>query len=173
MHNSARFSYVSPAGHLRTTAGEDRGYVVDGGYFENSGAATLNDVLHALRRAPVGPGPPPRFVVIYLCNSPERCFVPAIDVAGDTAWRPAANMAEWFSPLRALLGAREARGRAALAELRREVGPESFVELGVCRRLTNQERMAPLPLGWQISERVRSEMDRQVQDPVCGAAPIP
>ena len=40
MHNSARFTYMSPAGRLRTPAAEDRGHVVDGGYFENSGAAT-------------------------------------------------------------------------------------------------------------------------------------
>jgi hypothetical protein len=173
MHNSARFPYVSPAGHLRTASGEDRGFVVDGGYFENSGTATLHDVLHALRAAPVAPGPPPRFIVIYLCSDPERCFVPAIDVAGDTAWRPAANMAEWFSPLRALLAAREARGSAAVAELRREVGSDAFIELGVCRRLADEERAAPLPLGWQLSDRVRTEMDRQVQDPVCGGGPVP
>ena len=112
-------------------------------------------------------------MVIYLCNNPERCHRPAIEVAGDSAWRPAENMAEWFAPLRALLGAREARGSAALAELRRHVGPDAFVELGVCRRLQNQERSAPLPLGWQLSDAVRAEMDRQAQDPVCGAAPVP
>ena len=173
MHNSARFSYVSPAGRLRTSSAEDRGHVVDGGYFENSGAATLQDILHALSEAPVAAGPRPRFVVIYLCNNPERCHLPSIPVAGDTAWSAPENMAEWFAPLRALLGTREARGSDALAELRRHVGPDAFVELGVCRRLQNQERSAPLPLGWQLSDGVRAEMDRQVQDPVCGAAPVP
>jgi hypothetical protein len=82
-------------------------------------------------------------------------------------------MAEWFSPLRALLAAREARGSAAVAELRREVGSDAFIELGVCRRLADEERAAPLPLGWQLSDRVRTEMDRQVQDPVCGGGPVP
>ncbi len=33
-HNSARFTYVSPAGDL----GNGKGSVIDGGYFENSGA---------------------------------------------------------------------------------------------------------------------------------------
>src|SRR5262249_21520303 len=71
-HDSARFAFVSPAGRLLSSEGRDFGHVVDGGYFENSGAATLKDVLLALE-------PSPRasqvaFFVVYLCNSPERCF---------------------------------------------------------------------------------------------------
>ena len=164
-HNSARFSYVSPAGRLRTAEGQDRGHVVDGGYFENSGAETIHDVLHALRgdlKANPLSGPAPRFIVLYLCNNPERCRLLPFEPGSDAAWRRAADLAEWFSPLRALLGAREARGGLALAELRREVGGEDFVELGVCKRLVGREREAPLPLGWQISEGVREELDRQV-----------
>src|SRR5439155_10310858 len=40
-HMSARFTYVSPAGRFAT----DGTHVVDGGYFENSGAATALDIL--------------------------------------------------------------------------------------------------------------------------------
>jgi hypothetical protein len=40
-HMSARFTYVSPAGRYRT----DGSHVVDGGYFENSGATTALDIL--------------------------------------------------------------------------------------------------------------------------------
>jgi hypothetical protein len=36
-HNSARFTYVSPAGNLFITK-HNRGYIIDGGYFENYGA---------------------------------------------------------------------------------------------------------------------------------------
>jgi hypothetical protein len=41
-HNSARFTYVSPAGNLisATEPSHNRGYVIDGGYFENYGAET-------------------------------------------------------------------------------------------------------------------------------------
>jgi hypothetical protein len=39
-HNSARFTYVSPAGNLFSTTKKNRGYVIDGGYFENYGAQT-------------------------------------------------------------------------------------------------------------------------------------
>src|ERR1051325_10644881 len=40
-HMSARFTYVSPAGRFDP----DGTHVVDGGYFENSGAATALDIL--------------------------------------------------------------------------------------------------------------------------------
>lgn len=169
-HNSARFSYVSPAGRLRAASGEDRGHIVDGGYFENSGAATLRDLLRELRGMQVT-GAQPRFVVLYVCNSPERCHQSAVPQPAD-AWLRPANLAEWFSPLRALLGAREARGSLALTELRQEVGAD-FYELGVCQRLIAAERAAPLPLGWQLSEEVRAELDRQAHDPQCGAPDIP
>jgi hypothetical protein len=170
VNNSARFAFVSPAGRLRAAGGENRGHVVDGGYFENSGIATLHDLLRALRTVPVPAGPPPRFVIVYLCNSPERCHLSGFDPAGEQSWRRVDNLAESLSPLRTLLRAREARGSLALAEIQHELGEEHFVELGVCRRLENKEHAAPLPLGWQLSKGVRAELDRQAQDPVCGAA---
>lgn len=41
-HNSARFTYVSPAGNLLVDGRplENKGYIIDGGYFENYGAQT-------------------------------------------------------------------------------------------------------------------------------------
>ncbi|MGY3615228.1 hypothetical protein [Bradyrhizobium sp. USDA 10063] len=41
-HNSSRFTYLSPAGNLKsaTTPSHNRGYVIDGGYFENYSAQT-------------------------------------------------------------------------------------------------------------------------------------
>jgi hypothetical protein len=39
-HNSARFTYVSPAGNLFSRTKKNRGYIIDGGYFENYGAQT-------------------------------------------------------------------------------------------------------------------------------------
>ena len=62
VHNSARFSYISPAGTVFAcrdggrlvpcAAGGKRapwGRVIDGGYFENSGVETLRDLLFAMR----------------------------------------------------------------------------------------------------------------------------
>ena len=172
MHNSARFTYVSPAGRLRPY-GQDRGRVVDGGYFENSGAVTLLNLLRALSALPLS-APSPRFIVIYVCNSPERCHLPPTEPAGDAAWRPAEGLDDVASPLRALLSAREARGSLALAELRREPLVGRFVEFGICKdRLEHPERAESLPLGWQLSDGVRKELDQQVGWPDCGTVAIP
>ena len=87
--NSARFTYVSPAGTVEGCFPTDpakiphdcpngkRGVwdrVVDGGYFENSGLATLSDVLRALRKkekkTDPSPLPNPVFIII-ITNSAE------------------------------------------------------------------------------------------------------
>ncbi|RBP17514.1 hypothetical protein DFR50_1025 [Roseiarcus fermentans] len=44
-HNSARFTYVSPAGDL----GHGKGSVIDGGYFENYGALSALEIARAAR----------------------------------------------------------------------------------------------------------------------------
>ncbi|WP_027527490.1 hypothetical protein [Bradyrhizobium sp. Ec3.3] len=56
-HNSARFTYVSPAGKLEPKGGNgflfgetNRGYVIDGGYFENYGAVTALELARDARR---------------------------------------------------------------------------------------------------------------------------
>jgi hypothetical protein len=55
-HNSARFTYVSPAGKLQLVSppgilsrGTNRGYVIDGGYFENYGALTALELARQAR----------------------------------------------------------------------------------------------------------------------------
>jgi hypothetical protein len=56
VHNSARFTYVSPAGKLELKGGNsflfgetNRGYVIDGGYFENYGALTALELAREAR----------------------------------------------------------------------------------------------------------------------------
>jgi hypothetical protein len=44
-HNSARFTYVSPAGNL----GDEKGSVIDGGYFENFGALSALEIFRAAK----------------------------------------------------------------------------------------------------------------------------
>jgi hypothetical protein len=57
-HNSARFTYISPAGNLSSAPTDakqarplNRGYVIDGGYFENYGAQTALELANAAIRA--------------------------------------------------------------------------------------------------------------------------
>jgi hypothetical protein len=50
-HNSARFTYVSPAGNLFSTTKKNRGYIIDGGYFENYGAQTTLELARKAIKA--------------------------------------------------------------------------------------------------------------------------
>ena len=70
VHNTARFPYISAAGRLRAKNGENLGHLVDGGYFENTGADTLIDLLRYLKQSasPLNV----RFIVVALLNSPPE-----------------------------------------------------------------------------------------------------
>ncbi|ALK97219.1 hypothetical protein AB595_11305 [Massilia sp. WF1] len=82
VHNSARFPYVSPAALVATSQGEPWDYLVDGGYFENSGAATLNAMIAEILK--LGLVRPEQLVVLVIENEP-------------------ASQSEWICPSRAQL----------------------------------------------------------------------
>jgi hypothetical protein len=176
VHNSARFTYVSPAGRLVGARGTEHGHVVDGGYFENSGLETLGEVSRIVRSYSRG-GLVLRPVVLYLCNDPIPC---ARELAGDTLIRTGGDIAgEWLAPLRAVLDARGARGALARAELRSTPDLE-FLQLNVCDNLGSstgaparkdtvaadsstlaaaRTRVVAPPLGWLLSRLARDWMD--------------
>jgi hypothetical protein len=176
VHNSARFTYVSPAGRLDRNDGIEYGHVVDGGYFENSGLATLLEVFDAVRSAPNG-GKVVRPIVLYLCNDPIPC---AREMAGDPLITTEGALAgEWLAPARAVLQARGARGSLARAQIARMAAP-GFFQLNVCDRLALPARVASRtdsagldssrltkardrviapPLGWLLSRLARDWMD--------------
>src|SRR5262249_52953261 len=52
---SARFPVISPQGNFRDRGGMRTDEVVDGGYFENDGLATIGDVAAALRQYHLDP----------------------------------------------------------------------------------------------------------------------
>ena len=155
-HDSARFTYVSPAGRLVSAEGRDLGHVVDGGYFENSGAATLKDVLDVLEGSVVAAQV--EFVVVYLCNNPDRCYGATVGSDPAQARSRAPGLGEVFSPVRALLGARDARGSLAIAHMKQALG-RRFLEFGVCPA----DEEPPVPLGWQLSDGMRTRLSRQAR----------
>ena len=156
VHNTARFPYISPAGRLRGFSGADRGHIVDGGYFENSGADTMRDVIAVLRAA--NPEVAIRFVVLVLRNTPSSEMLPAEDEA---AWRPVKQLGEIFAPLRAVLQTREARSENALRRLGLLVGGENVIEVAVCPDPDRPQR-ADAPLGWELSVEMLGVLDSQV-----------
>ncbi|MFC5547232.1 hypothetical protein [Massilia aerilata] len=80
VHNSARFPYISPAALVTTVDGQPWDYLVDGGYFENSGAATLNAMIAAILT--LGVVKPEQIVVLVIENEP-------------------ASQSQWICPTRA------------------------------------------------------------------------
>src|SRR5262249_9224241 len=94
VHNSARFTYVSPAGHMDRGDGEERGRVVDGGYFENSGLTTLGEIYGLVNtRTNLMP------IVLYLCNDPTPCVAETLENSAPKLKSTAAD--ELLSPVRA------------------------------------------------------------------------
>lgn len=166
-HMSARFTFVSPAGRF-----PDGTHIVDGGYFENSGATTALEILMRIKEycavqniTDVDPK------VITISNNPRR---PPIDPAkaGTQKARTLSEpetvqgriIGEVMSPVRALLNSRDARGtfaqKAIVRQQRRfkaadaappsKDHPESLIHNIFYFSL--EDRNVPLPLGWMLSD---------------------
>jgi len=180
VHNSARFTYVSPAGHLDRRDGVELGHVVDGGYFENSGLATLQEILAMVHtRAAASGTAAPRIAVLYLCNDPVACKAGRSVTSLDSVTATNSDLAnEVLAPAKAVLAARDARGSLAKAEIEAAL-PNGFFELDVCDRLRpptpsgtpsavqadtsrlvrSRDRVVSPPLGWLLSRLAREWMD--------------
>ena len=155
-HNSARFTYVSPAGSMHDPkSGRLLGHVVDGGYFENSGAATAADLIAILQKNQNARPFTIHLILIKfeerVSDASERCATHPMAAPG-----PARSLNETLSPLRALLATRGARGVQAYAEaMRLPVVPHQFI-------LTQASKGIVLPLGWLLSGRTRNAIDLQI-----------
>ena len=65
-HNSARFTYISPAGDL----GDKRGSVIDGGYFENYGALSALELARAARWELRNEKPGVKLAILMISSDP-------------------------------------------------------------------------------------------------------
>lgn len=182
IHNSARFTLVSPAGRIDRGDGQSYGSLVDGGYFENSGLTAIGD-LHAMLSARAGQGtlPPIDVSVLYLCNDPVSC---AADMAKDqplTSKRGAVG--ELLSPPMALMATRDARGSYARSRVTHQVQdvalPVHYFQLNVCDGLSItdseeedadlRDRLVDPPLGWLLSTGAMRWMDNSLVRPGAGS----
>ncbi|MBI3882327.1 MAG: hypothetical protein HY301_20000 [Verrucomicrobia bacterium] len=157
-HQSARFTYFSPAGRF-----PDGTHVVDGGYFENSGATTLMNLLtvieqHMALTNNVAKWSNVKPVIVLIDNDPIRNPSPKV--------RPVRFMSETLSPVLALLHTRDARGSYASQEAL-DYGPRVF-EFHLYERppSTDDQGQArvpvELPLGWSLSGAAIKEMEYQL-----------
>jgi hypothetical protein len=168
VHMSARFTYVSPAGTL-AKGGRAYGRVVDGGYFENSGATTTLEIAKTLNQMIDDPAEDRRWkkvepFVIHISNEPVNRTHPPETLAhgaGHPKIAPARWLPEIGSPLQTLLSTREARGAYARETLKAHVGADHFFHFGLCRQSTNA------PLGWVLSSGTRRNMNDQLAGERC------
>jgi hypothetical protein len=197
VHTSARFTYVSPAGTVRRqdeaahVDGADKSEwirLVDGGYFENSGAVTAAEILRGVQqyaaRRPAG-APRIRPIVLHVSNDPTTNDPRDLLERHKLLNQP-------FAPLKAMLNVRAARGfqaredlaqraveeraQLAVAGVAPDGGDAAPVRLHLHFRLCsrpNQSTIAqrqPLPLGWALSSLARQEMRRQLGVDEAGVA---
>ena len=179
--NSARFTYVSPAGTLESRAANPpvpaRLQLVDGGYFENSGTTTLLEVMRLLRAHARQQGKSLRFIVIHISNDPQMSdFIdrhdrdhpmplysaacpPVPGVVRDTV------RGEASAPLAALLDTRSARGEYARVQLLNALKPDDNdpAQGDMLWHFRLCPGDYPIPLGWTISAPVFTEMGRQLE----------
>jgi hypothetical protein len=166
-HLSARFMYVSPAATVRVIGadGKERtwGHLVDGGYFENSGAATALDVLSALQRAAELEGLAKYIVptVLLLSNNPATAK-PTEDPTA-TPPNPMRFAVETRAPWETMLQTREGRGTQAQAVLKRTVEWRTEGKpRGRFEFYQPSSNIVPLPLGWMLSPSARRALDTQI-----------
>jgi hypothetical protein len=185
VHNSARFTYVSPAGSLIDAAWVKANRIltrqlVDGGYFENSGTTTIAELLGALRpvyasacsgeHGLADEGCPIK--LIHISNDPGVESMRSDDACPDAQryTSPFSHYGEIRAPLISLLNTRESRGEAARAAVRRQFAGgklltsarDTVTDNAVFHfRLCNGPYH--LPLGWTLSADSLSEMSRQLE----------
>ena len=149
IHNSARFTYVSPAGLVRSITDERKRHVVDGGYFDPTGVDTLLDVALALQA--IDKGGDVHSDLRYqrddrsqgqqrgVRRRRRRCrprpsrpdVAPEVALPNDAQGAaPIEILGEVFAPIRALLQSRGAHGEVAIARQQRATGALTF---GFCR----------------------------------------
>ncbi|HEV2336172.1 MAG TPA: hypothetical protein VGS13_11785, partial [Stellaceae bacterium] len=159
-NNAARFPYIEPGGaYCGKNCGRD--YVVDGGYFENFGAATAEDLIEHIER--VSPDPKRVWIVIAISSDPDlgdykydefarECYRPG---AAPTPLRVAAELT--IPPI-GLYRTRTARGGYATKTLRHRV-TEDLHGAYIAFRMTRPANEAGPPLGWALSDQARMSID--------------
>ncbi len=148
VHMSARFTYVSPAGTVHGCGKDGKRetrHVVDGGYFENSGALTATEVVSVLDEGRRREGWNVRPVAIVIRNSPAQ----------EPSWP--SFLGETLLPLYTLLSTRTARGLHAEAALETAVSELLRFDL---------QQIEDFPLGWMLSDKARAEIEARIPEPV-------
>jgi hypothetical protein len=180
---SARFPVISPQGNLRAPDGNRIDEVVDGGYFENDGLATIADVAAALSKYGLDP------FVIRIVNEPSETRMAAPQVNTGRPNRPDVEDRSWLddasSIVRTLISTRTGHLDGHEAYLKSVLKTEArLFPIGVfplerpspdnplCRwdirnsAKFDQRHMKYVSMSWWMSHPVQAYLDAQLCVPV-------
>ena len=159
-HLSARFTYLSPAGSVVDKTGATKVHLVDGGYFENGGIGTAEEVADAIMRVAKDQQMSDQVCVKILVISNSQGYI-----ANGKSYdgKPVSLLTELMSPIDAIFNARDARARIAEAQV--QAGNQAIL-FGLKRR----EHRAELPLGWMLSDVAQHEIDQQVVETIAAGS---
>jgi len=153
-HMSARFPYVSPSGYLPPSRNGPPAYIVDGGYYDNSGASANLDILAT--RALTSKLQDGRAVVDGL--GPVEAYYIHIDngyggqgLTGSRNYSPT----EFTIPIKTFYMTMDFNVQDATERVRR-VFKNRFCQITV------PDSPMRAPLGWVLSEKVMSVLDNQL-----------
>lgn len=166
VHNSARFTWLSPSGRYGRRSACRGVRLVDGGYFDNAGTASADDIVWAVNRNRNFAGKV-RTIVVQIRNDPIRETDFRFDCRNSPATRPDRRAARPFvlgealDPLVALYKGREARADQAKLGLKRRVCQApgksgAYVEFALF-----VDENANFPLHWAIAEDTLRAMEAQ------------
>ncbi|MDQ1834620.1 hypothetical protein [Massilia scottii] len=186
LHNSARFSYISPAGTVSAcrqgkalvacAPGRERapwGRIIDGGYFENSGVESVRDLLFAMRPAlarwrergyDIDPA------VIVISNSPDA-IAPRDKQDPAGARMDTTFLSELLAPPLGLFNTRTARATFAVTAEKRDMavilpaGPTRFLWFGMPTKTHT-------PLGWALAGPTFRGIDTLLEPPYDNRRPF-
>lgn len=155
---SARFPIVTPVGWYRRGDDGVKYRLADGGYYDNSGVATALDMGRAIAQATNSAPTSPQIELIYLAivDKPNNKVTANLEGQG---------LNELFSPVRAALNVRSARGKNIVqrAEYLLNAGSPDEGQSLRFRKILLQKQLDgdQLPLGWLLSETSQKIIDQQ------------
>ncbi len=163
---SARFPGISPIGRYVDLKTKDVIHVVDGGYSDNSGAATVIELMNVIQSVAIekGYGEKIQLVVVMIPNDPQQRV-------GDESKvdEPKAKPGEEDNfPSDSLIGTAIAPV-TTLDKLRQRLATKYKEEIRTkaesnVYELTLFSSDVEFPLGWVLSDRTRQEMQQQILD---------
>jgi hypothetical protein len=184
---SARFPFITPAGYIRAAGHKFR--YVDGGYYENSGTDTANDILNALHINQAQYNPQIMPIVIRIGfplpaprNAKGEENSADLQASEQRTKYRGQGLNEILSPVKTLLNTRGARGADSVRQIRNTIDDLSTPGAAAKREVLSADSddedyctqsacyiafkivtdKVALPLGWLLSDRSRCDMQQQI-----------